>query len=208
MTTSTDHTPTGTIVNSENIFIEGGPDFWFGGVLKYSPDSDGFYWGLTGTDALPLFKIGCYTDFRLRDNIQMTEVRCDTVGVKATIQKRNYVEVSFNLESLLPFRVLANIIARSGTVVTNTADNTEKMGIGEINNNVYHRAFFSKIYDPDAGDFITFTGHRGQFVDVWEIAMQYGAPWMLGARMRFHADDTLPSAQRFVTAIRYDPSVL
>lgn len=207
MTVASDHTPTGTLLTAENIFIEGGPSFWFGGVPKYAPDSDGFYWGISGTVDDPVNQIGCYTDFRFRDNIQMTEVRCDTIGVVSTIQKRNYLEVSFNLMSLLPLSMLANIIARSGATTTNLADNTEKMGIGTINNTINFMCYFSKVYDPDAGDWVSFTGHSCQFVDVWEIAMQYGAPWTLGVRMRLHGDSTKPTNQTFATAIRYDPSV-
>ena len=199
--------PTGSIQSAADVFLEGGPEFWFGGVAKYSPDSDGFYWGITGTPALPAFKIGCYTDFRWRDSIQMTDVRCDAVGVKSTIQKRNYLEFQFTLMSLLPLMQLTKIV-RGGTVTVNASEQTEKMGLGVINNNVYYPVYFSRVYDPDTGDFVSITGHRCQFVDAWEAALQYGAPWTLGVRGRMYADDTKPTSQYFATVLRLDPSLL
>ncbi len=205
--TTSDKQPTGTINTAADLFLEGGPNFWFGGVAKYSPDTDGFYSGITGTAGHPVYKIGCYTDFRWRDNIQMTDVRCDVVGVKSTIQKRNYLEVSFTLLSLLPLSILTNIV-RGGTVTVNAGEHTEKMGIGIIDNNAYIMSFFSKVYDEDTGDFVSVTGHRCQFVDVWEMAMTYGAPWTLGVRLRMYADDTKPTDQQFATVIRLDPSLV
>lgn len=204
--TTSDRTPSGTIITPNDVFLEGGPEFWFGGVPRYSPDSDGFYWGITGIDAKPAYKLGCYTDFRWRDNVQMTEVRCDTIGVTATIQKRNYLEFTCTLMSLLPLKMLKNII--HGGTVTITAEGAEKMGLGDINNAEYHLCFLSRVYDQTALDFVTITGHRCQFVDSWEIAMTYGAPWTLGIKMRLHADDTKPAAQRFATVIRLDPSMV
>lgn len=201
-------TPTGTITAMADTFLEGAPNFWFGGVLKYAPDGDGFYWGLSGNAANPLYKIGCFTDFKMRDAVQMTEVRCDTVGVKATIQKRSYVEVQFTLVSLLPLSILKFIVSKGGTVTTNATEHSEKMGIGEINNEFITKAYFSRIYDPDNGDYVSFTGHRCQFVDMFEIAFNYGAPWQIGVRLRMHADTSLPTSQMFATVIRYDPSAL
>lgn len=201
-------TPTGQLVTQLDQFIEGAPTVYFGGVTKYSPDSDGFYWNIAPTAAKPIYRIGCFTDFRLGDNIQISEVRCDDVGVKANIQKRSFLEITFTLESLLPLSTLALIFARGGTVVTNPVEHTEKMGIGDINNQLFHMIYFSKIYDPDNGDFVSFTGHRGQFVDAQELSMNYGAPWMLGVRFRMFADPSKPSSQRFATVIRYSPSSL
>lgn len=204
--TIADKSPTGTILTAEDLFLEGGPSFWFGGVAKYSPDSDSFYWGITGTAALPAYKIGCYTDFRWRDNIAMADVRCDTIGVVKTIQKRNYLEATFTLSALLPFKVLKGIL-RAGTVTTNTTEHTEKMGIGLIDNTTTVPVYFSKVFDDATGAFVSVTGHKCQFVDAWEIAMQYGQPWTVaGVRVRMYADDTKPSDQTFATVIRFDPT--
>jgi len=199
--------PSGSIQLVDDLFLEGGPDFWFGGVPKYAPDSDGFYWGITGTTAAPVYKIGCYTNFKLRDNVQVSDVRCDTIGVKSVIQKRNYLEVDFTLMSLLPLSQLTHML-KGGTVTHNVSEGTEKMGLGEIDNNKYHMVFFSRVYDEDTGDFVSFTGHRAQFVDAWEIGMSYGTPWTLGVKLRMLADDTKPADQRFATVLRLDPSKL
>lgn len=204
---SADKGPTGTINLVDDVFLEGGPEFWFGGVAKYAPDSDGFYWGITGTPSNPSFKLGCYTDFRWRDNVQMTDVRCDAVGVVSTVQKRNYLEAQFTLLALLPLSMLRKLI-RGGAVTVNASEQTEKMGLGLIDNNEYFVTYFSKVYDEDDGDFVSVTGHRCQVVDAWEIAMTYGAPWALGVRIRMFADDTKPAAQKFATVLRYDPSLL
>ena len=204
---ASDYTPTGTVLTASDVYMEGGPEFWLGGVPKYSPDTDGFYWGLTGTVANPLYKIGCYTDFRFRDNIQMQEVRCDTVGVIATIQKRAFLELSFTLHTLLPLAQMRYFM-RGAAVTTNLAEHAEKMGLGDINNNLFWPVFLSRVYDQDAGDWFSITGHRAQIVDVWEIAMTFGMPWQMGVKMRLNADLTKPATQRFATIVRYDPSLL
>lgn len=204
---ASDYAPSGTIQLVDDVFLEGGPEFWFGGVAKYSPDSDGFYWGLTGTVANPAYKLGCYTNFRLRDAIQMSEVRCDTIGVVSSIQKRNYLEVDFTLMSLFPL-AQTRFMLKGGPVTHNAGNHTEAMGMGTIDNNLYYLAFFSRVYDDVNGDFISVTGHRTQFVDVWEMAWTYGAPYTLGVKLRMYADTTKPAAQRFGTFLRYDPQRL
>jgi len=204
---SSDNEPSGVISQAADLFIEGGPDFWFGGVQKYAPDDDGFYWGLTGVAGNPARRIGCYTDFRFRDNLQITDVRCDTQGVVSSIQKRNYLEASFTLMSLLPLAQLRYML-RGSAVTENDAEGTEKMGLGEIEQNVVFPVYFSKVYDLENGDFVSVTGHRCQFVDAWELAANYGAPWTLGVRLRMYADSDKPAAQRFATVLRYDPSLL
>lgn len=208
MPTPSDYAPTGQITQQLDKYIEGAPSVYFGGVPRYSPDPDGFYWNVTPTLAKPVYLLGCFTDFKLSDNIQVAEVRCDTVGVKATIQKRSFLEFTFTLESLLPLSVLSKILARGGSVVINPTEHMEKMGIGDINNSIYHNVYLSKVYDPDNGDFVSFTGHRMQFVDAQELNMSYGTPWMLSVKMRLHADTTKPSNQWFATVIRYSPSDL
>lgn len=202
-----DFGPSGTIRQADDLFLEGGPEFWFGGVAKYAPDADGFYWGLTGTVSNPARKVGCYADFRFRDSIQVTEVRCDTQGVVSSIQKRNYLEATMTLMSLLPLSHL-RLMLRGSAVTENAPEHTEKMGLGEIDNNEYFLCYFSKVYDQAADDFVSVTGHRCQFVDAWEIAMSYGAPWTLGVRLRMYADSTKPTTQSFATVLRYDPSLI
>lgn len=208
MPISTDYAPTGQITQQLDGYIEGAPQVYFGGVPKYSPDGDGFYWNITPTLAKPVFRLGCFMDFKLADNVQLSEVRCDTLGVVASIQKRSYLEVSFTLESLLPLSFLSPIFARGGTVVTNPTEHTEKMGIGDINNSTFFMLYFAKVYDPDRGDYVSFTGHKAQFVDAQELSMPYGQTWTLGVKMRMYADFNKPINQWFATVIRYSPQNL
>jgi len=137
-------TPTGTSTCEEDIFIEGGPNFWIGGDTQYSPDDNGFYHGVVGTAADPLYCIGCYEDFRFRDNVTLNDIQCDTVGVRSVTKVRNYLEVTFTLKSLLPFEHL-NIFMKGGGVTNNAAENTSKFGLGEIDNNTYYRGSLSQV---------------------------------------------------------------
>jgi len=205
-------TPTGTLTASEDIFIEGAPFFYFGGEHAQNPDVDGFYWGLTGTAENPVYAVGCYEDFRFGDDVTINAVRCDTIGDSALVQKRNFMYVSFTLKSMFPFDILSKIL-RGGGVTREVVDpgppvtlGTEKFGFGEIDNTVFYLCYFSRVYDPDTGDFVAVTGHRCQFVDAWEIATPWAEAWRVGITMRLFADDDMPIAQRFATIIRLDPS--
>lgn len=200
--------PTGTITTAEDIFIEGAPEIWYGGVRQYAPDDDGFYHGITGVAANPVYKLGCYTNFRFQDNVQLTEIRCDNLGLRKTSQTRDYLTATFDLESLLPLSMLRHLI-RASAVVWNDGENAEKMGIGAIDNTLFYPVFFSRIYDATAGDFVSVTGHRCQFTGNFQLQTPYSGAWMItGIEIRFYADDDLPAAQRFATVIRVDASAL
>ena len=207
-------TPTGTLTASEDLYIEGAPYFYFGGEHAQNPDPEGFYWGLTGTAENPVFAVGCYEDFRFGDDVTINAVRCDTIGDAALVQRRNFMYISFTLKSMLPFDILSRIL-RGGDVEEQLADpgppvteGTEIFGFGEIDNTVFYLCYFSRVYDPDAGDFVAVTGHRCQFVDAWEIATPWAEAWRVGVTMRLFADDDMPVDQRFATMIRLDPSEL
>lgn len=200
--------PTGTITSSEDIFIEGGPEFWIGGEPQNNPDSDDFYWGIVGTAANPAYLIGCYESFLFRDNITINDIQCDAVGVRSSIQKRNYLDITFTLKSLLPLEHMSRFM-KGGGVTNNDTEGTQKFGFGEIDNNTYYMVFFSRVYDDVTGDCFTFTGHRCQVVDAFELAAVWGQPWTLtGFVVRCFADDTKPDSQLFGTAVRIDPSVI
>lgn len=205
MPTSTEYAPTGTTILQEDIFIEGAPDLWVGGVLKYAPDVNGFYWGITGTPALPVRKIGCYENFRITDNLTINDIRCDTIGVVGNITRRNFVEGSFDLKSFFPLSTLKVLLRLSSSLAIPDA---EFAGIGEINQQDYTLIYFSKIYDTDAGDWISVTGHRCQFQWDGDMQFKYGEPWMVGVKFRMYANQLLPSSQRFATMTRFDPSAL
>ena len=135
-----------------------------------------------------------------------TNIRCDTVGDKGQIQKLSYLDLAFTLKTMLPLDTLTKIL-RGGAVTTN-AGATEKMGIGQPNNQQYYRYYLPVVYDETAGDYLAITAHKAQFVDAWEISFSYGEPATVGMIFRAFADDTLPAAQLFATIIRADPSAI
>ena len=199
--------PTGTIVTAEDIFIEGGPSVWFGGDAQFSPDTDGFYHGVVGTVANPVYRLGCYENFRFADNVQVSEIRCDTEGLVKTSQTRDYLTATFDLKSLLPLSMLRHPL-RAGPVTLNAAENAEKMGIGEIDNSVFYRFFFSRVYDANTGDFVAVTGHRCQFTGNFQLQTPFAGAWMItGLEVRFYADEDLPDDQRFATVTRVDDAL-
>lgn len=202
-------TPLGTINAQDDLYIETAPSLWFQDSEAdelNNPDGDGFYWGLTGSATYPIYALECYEDVRLAASYEGNQVRCDTVGDKAHIQKLNYVDLTFTLKTLLPLATLTHIL-RGGTVTT-TAGATEKMGIGQPDNNQYYHVYGASVYDTVAGDYICFTGHKCQFVEAWEISFAYGEPSTIGVTLRVFADSDKPSDQLFLTIIRADPSAI
>lgn len=202
-------TPLGTINAQDELYIDVAPSIWFqdySGTLLNNPDGDGFYWGLTGTTTYPVYSLACYEDVRWAAEFESNAIRCDTVGDKSQTQKLNHIDLTFTLKTLMPLATLTHIL-RAGTVTT-SAGATEKMGIGQPNNQQYYHYYFVSVYDETAGDYIAVTAHRAQFVDAWEIAYTYGQPATLGVTFRAFADDSKPSAQLFATVIRADPSAI
>lgn len=202
-------TPLGTINAQDDLYIETAPSLWFQDFIAdelNNPDGDGFYWGLTGTPTYPVYALECYEDVRLAADYEGNNVRCDTVGDKAHIQKLSYVDLTFTLKTLLPLATLTYILR--GGAVTTTVGATEKMGVGQPNNNQYWHVYGASVYDEVAGDYICFTAHRCQFVESWEIAFAYGEPATIGVTIRAFADTTKPADQLFLTLIRADPSAI
>jgi hypothetical protein len=202
-------TPLGQINAQDELYIDVAPSIWFqdyNADLLSNPDGDGFYWGLSGTTTYPVYSLACYEDVRWASEFESNAIRCDTVGDKAQTQKLNHIDLTFTLKSLMPLATLTHIL-RGGTVTT-SAGATEKMGIGQPNNQQYYHYYFVSVYDETAGDYIAVTAHRAQFVDAWEIAYTYGQPATLAVTFRAFADDTKPSAQLFATVIRADPSAI
>ena len=171
-----------------------------------NPDSDGFYWGMSGTTQYPVYSLACYEDVGLGEDLTVNAIRCDKFGDTAVIQKLNHLEFTFALSTLFPLETSRPIL-RGSSVFSGTG--LEKMGIGPINNNQYWRLYLPKVYDDDAGDYVSFTIHRVQFVDAWTIAMPSGDKWMIGGITAWGlADESLPSPQQFATVIRADASAL
>ena len=200
-------TPEGNVVSGEEIYIEGAPYIYYQDSRAselHNPDGDTFHWGLSGTTTYPVYSLACYVDVSLSDDLTVNAVRCDQVGDKAVIQKRNHLTFSFNLSALFPL-VVSSPILRASAVTE--SGNFEKMGIGVINNNVFYHVYLPKVYDSDTGDFLSITIHKAQFVDAWTIAMVSGDKWMVGGISAWGLfDDTKPSGQEFATVIRWDRS--
>ena len=215
-----DSTPTGTgTLTQTELYLEGAPDFWFGGNVQLD-SSTGFYWNLKANPGYPLYKMGCYTDFRLQDNIAMADIRCDTDGVRGSIEKRNFLSVTFNCLSMFPMSIFQKIVGRGGdgtvadpTYILDASQHAEFVGLGFIansgaGNSVYFPCYFSKVYDTASGAFLSFTGHRCRFTDMTEIAFTYGQPYAFRVTLHMYADSTKPTGQRFCTVVRYDPTML
>lgn len=202
-------TPLGVINSQDSIFIDTAPNLWFqdyNAALVNNPDGDGFYWGLTGTAAYPIYALQCYEDVAIASEYESNAIRCDVTGDQGQIQKLNHIDITFTLKTFFPLDTLTKLLR--GGAVTTTSGATEKMGIGQPNNNQYWHVYGATVYDSSTGDYLNFTGHRMQFVDAWTISFGYAEPSTLAVIMRCFADTTLPAAQQFMTLVRADPSAI
>lgn len=200
----------GNVISQDTeIYIEGAPWIYmqdYNADYLSNPDGDGFYWGMSGTSTYPVYSLACYEDVGLGQDLTVNAIRCDKFGDTAVIQKLNHLEFTFALSTLFPLTTTQPIL-RGSAVFSGT--DVEKMGIGPINNNQYWRLYLPKVYDEDAGDYVSITIHRVQFVDAWTIAMPSGDKWMIGGITAWGlADESLPTAQQFATVIRADVSAL
>lgn len=202
--------PVGNIVAQDEIYLEGAPYLYFQDATAdplNNPDVAGYYWNLTGSSTYPVYRVGCIQDVSLTEGLTINQVRCDTIGDKATIQKRDYVEFQFGFSSLFPLTALSKLL-NLGAVVTQTTG-IEKVGIGGINNNQFYHFYAPKVYDDTAGDYVAFHLHRAQFVDAFTINFKSGEPWMVeGIKIRAYADETKAATMRFGTIIRADASAI
>ena len=202
-------TPIGNVDSQDEIYLEGAPNIY---IQQYeasplnNPDADGYYWGMSGTTTYPVFSIGCVQDVSLTEGLTMNSIRCDAVGDKGTIQRRDYVEFDITILTPFPLSSLRHLLNMSSPTV---GTNVEKMGIGKINNNRFYMAYCPKVYDEDTGDYLLFHLHKAQFVDAWTINMKSGEPWTVnGLKLRAYADDTKPAGQLFGVVVRSDESAL
>ena len=199
----------GVITTQEDLYLEGAPNIYFQDYLAdpvYNPDGDGFYWGLSGTSTYPVYEVGCPTDVSLTEDLTINDVLCDNVGVKDTIQQRNFVQFEFTIQSFFPYDVLRHML--QGGAVTETAP-TQKFGMGTISQTQRWMVYAPKVYDVDAADYIWIHLNKAKFVDAWSIGMSFGSPWqMTGIRLRAYADTTKPQDQLFGMWGRLDPSVI
>lgn len=202
--------PVGNIDAQEEIYLDGAPYLYFQDATATplnNPDGDGFYWNMSGTTSYPVSRIGCIQDVSLTEGLTINQVRCDTIGDKATIQRRDYIEFAFTFTSFLPLSISRHIL-KLGSAPTSVTG-YEKQGIGSINNNQFYMFYAPKVYDEENGDFVAFHLHRAQFVEAFTVNMRSGEPWMVdGLRIRSYADENKPAAQKFGTIIRFDRSAL
>jgi len=202
-------TPLGTITTAEDLFPDSAPTLWFQDYNAdplSNPDADGFYWGLSGTASYPVLEVGCLSDISFTEGITANDVLCDNVGVKATIQQRNYVEFQLTMQTIFPLDILTEVL--KGGNVTETSP-TEKFGFGPIDNTQYWMVYGVRVYDEVAGDYVWYHLHKCQFVNAFTINMPFGQNWQVaGVSMRGFADTSKPSNQQFGMFGRSDLSVI
>lgn len=200
--------PLGNILSQEEIYVEGSPYVYLqdyrAGPL-HAPDANGYYYGLSGTNTYPVYLLGCILNTKLTEDVTLNQIRCDTEGDKATIQKRNYLELQFELVTALPFSITSKLLNFSpGTTVSGA----EFVGMGKINNALFYQVYAPKVYDDATGDWLLMQLHKCQITGnfTWDLNV---AGWKLtGIVIRAYADSTKPEAQLFGVLARFDPSAL
>ena len=202
-------TPIGTLSTQEDLFLEGAPTIYFQDFnAPVSADADGFYWLISGSVTYPIYEVGCPTAVSFTENLTMNEVLCDNVGVKSTIQQRNYFDFIFTIQSFFPLQVLTNLL-NGGTVTENKTTHVQKMPLGKINNAQYWHLYAPKVYDETAGDYVWIYMSKTRFVDAFTIDMTFGNAWKItGLKLRAFVDSTKPAAQQFGMFGRSDASVI
>ena len=201
-------TPPGTTTSQEELYFDGAPNVYiqdYSANPLYNPDGGGYYWGMSGTPTYVVSELACITDVSMEEGVTINDVRCDTVGVKSTIQRRDYVDFIFTLQSIMPLSTFAKLSNYSAALVSSP---TEKVGIGTINNSQYWHLYAPKVYNDDVGDYLVIHLHKCQFINQGPLQMRYGEPWVQQFTLRAYADTTKPTAQTFGTIIRSDASAL
>lgn len=202
-------TPLGTLEVQEDIYMEGAPHIYFQDYSApplFNPDADGFYWNMSGTSTYPVYEVGCPTDVSLTENLTVNDILCDHVGVKDTVQQRNFLEFTFTIQSFFPLQVLRHML--KGGAVTETPP-TQKFGLGKVNNNQRWMVYAPKVYDEDVGDYVAIHLHKAKFVDAFTLNMPFGSNWELtGVKLRAYVDTSKPAAQQFGVFMRSDFSAI
>jgi len=198
----------GTLTQQEDLYVEGAPTIFFQDYAAgpmYNPDVNGYYWQLSGTAVYPVYEIGCVTDVSLSEDITINDVLCDNVGVKSSIQQRNYVEFNFSIQSFFPLSVLTYLL--KGGVPSEAAP-LEFFEMGQIDNSQYWAVWCPKVYDTSVGDYLGIQLHKAQFVEPFTVDMAFGTPWTAtGLRLRAFVDTT-KTPDQFATWVRSDASVI
>lgn len=203
-------TPLGVITSQEEEYLEGAPYIYFqdnAANPRFNPDAQSYYWGLSGTPTYPAYLLGCVQNVNLTEGLTMNDVRCDTIGVKDTIQKRDYIEFQLEILSMLPLTVLRHIM-KLGTAPT-TGTGFETVGITTINNSQRYMIYAPMVYDTENAGWLMLHLHRAKFVDAWTLNMNYGESWNLtGLKIRAYADSSKPANQIFGVIRRAEPALV
>lgn len=198
----------GNEIAQEELYIEGSPFIYFQDNRanpRFNPDPQNYYWGLSGTTTYPAYLLGCIQDVKLTQGLTMNDIRCDTIGVKDTIQKRDYVEFQFTILSLMPLTVLRHVLNLSAPT---TGTGFETVGIGQIDNTQHYMVYAPKVYDAAAAGWLMFHLHKAKFVDAWDLNFKYGDSWTAtGLKLRAYAEDSKPANQIFGVVRRADPDL-
>jgi len=201
-------TPLGNTSSQEELYLDGAPYIYYQDYNAdplNNPDGDGYYWGMSGTTSYPAKALACVTDVSFMQGVESNDIRCDTVGVKGTIQRRNYVDIQFTLQTFMPLSIFSEI---AGFSAADVSAPTEKVGIGNYNNNQFWMVYAPNVYDADSGDLLIIHLHKAQFVEPGDLAFNYGSPWTQTFTLRAYADDTKPDTQRFGVFVRSDASAI
>lgn len=203
--------PVGNILYQEDRYIEGAPFIFvqdYNANPLFNPDSDGYYWQMSGTTTYPVYNLGCFQKVSLDQKVTMKDIICDTVGARDTVQKLDYIEFTFQIQSLLPLNQIRTLLKLS-TATVNAGTHSEKVGIPQINNNQRYMLYAPKVYDDTNGYWLAIHLHRAKPVDAWKLAMPYGDGWTLtGLKFRAFADTTKPVNQWFGVITRVDSNAL
>jgi hypothetical protein len=204
-------TPLGVVNTQEDLFIEGAPTIFFqdhSASPDKNPDSDGFYYGLTGSATYPVYEVGCLSDLSFGENVTANDILCDNVGFKDTILQRENVQFSFTVKSIFPILNMAQLL-NLGAVTQNAGEGTEKSGIGKINNSQFWHVWSPAVYDTVTGDYVAIHLHKVKFVGPWTLNTPFGDAWnATGITMRAFVDSDYPAAQQYGMILRVDPSVI
>jgi hypothetical protein len=200
--------PLGNIVTQEEKYLVGSPYLYIqdyrGGTLNH-PDANGYYYGLSGTSTYPVYQLGCIQDTKLTEDVTLNMVRCDTVGDKAALQRRNFLTVEFTLVSMLPLSVTAVLMNMFNST---TVAGKEYVGISKINNNVYYKLYAPNVYDDVTGAWIMMHLHRCQITGNFTWDMALAGHKLIGVKVTALIDETMPANQLFGTLMRADASAL
>lgn len=204
-------TPYGTITASESIYPTSAPYIYFqdySATPMFNPDSELYYWQLSGTATYPVYAFECVEGVSFTEGKTLNDVVCDNIGVVSTVEVRDYVEFQLGVKSIYPLSNLARMLNMSAATV-NAGTNSEKVGIGTINNNQFWHVWSPHVYDTSAPDYMGIYLHKVKFVEAFTIDMPYGTAWSVtGLRLRGYADTTKAASMQFGTIVRFDASAL